>query len=220
VNTSADGATVEAAGGGGAAILDTATRLFARDGFAAVSTSEIARLAGVSKANVFHHFGSKQGLYLAVLKAVCASTVDASLDPRGADDHGALEALRTFFATHLGRLLDDPGAAQLVLREIAQGDDAQQRVLAEEVFADRYTRLVAMVRDAQQQSMLRRDFDPGLLAFLMVGANVFFFETRSVMPHLPEAGFASDPARYSDSVFTLLLRGAAFDPARLGGSLE
>jgi len=219
VNTDHNKDIAEVASTGGAAILETAIRLFARDGFAGVSMSEIARLAGVSKANIFHHFGSKQRLYLAVLKAVCARTVGATLDGH-ANERSSLESLRSFLATHLRLLLDDPGAAQLVLREIAQGDDAQQRLLAEEVFSDHFTRLVAMVRDAQQQAILRRDCDPGLLAFLMVGANVFFFETRAVTPHIREAGFASDPARYSERVFNLLMHGAARDPAQCNDPVD
>jgi len=210
---------IEPTTGGGAAILETATRLFARHGFAAVSMSEIARLAGVSKANIFHHFGSKRRLYLAALKTVCESTVGASLDEHQGSGN-PLQSLQSFFATHLRLLLDDPGAAQLVLRELARGDDAQQRLLAEEVFSDHFTRLVAMVRDAQRQAILRSDFDPALLAFLMAGANVFFFETRAVTPHIREAGFASDPARYSECVFKLLMRGAARDPAQSNDSAE
>lgn len=55
-------------------IVDVAFGLFARRGIDGVSISEVALAAGVSKANVMHHFGSKNGLY-----AACLDTIDAHL---------------------------------------------------------------------------------------------------------------------------------------------
>ena len=50
------------------AILEAAEILFADKGFDAVSMSAIARLAETSKPNIYHHFKSKHGLYLAVMQ--------------------------------------------------------------------------------------------------------------------------------------------------------
>jgi len=47
-------------------VLDEATRLFSERGYAAVSTSDVARAAGVAEGSVFHYFGSKQELLRAV----------------------------------------------------------------------------------------------------------------------------------------------------------
>lgn len=48
------------------AILDAALPLFARKGFAATTTKEIAQAAGVSEALIFKHFPSKTSLYEAI----------------------------------------------------------------------------------------------------------------------------------------------------------
>jgi AcrR family transcriptional regulator len=48
-------------------ILDRAEKLFARKGYSAVSTRELARACGVHPYTVQHHFGSKPKLYEAVL---------------------------------------------------------------------------------------------------------------------------------------------------------
>src|SRR5213078_1636709 len=52
-------------------ILAVAEELFAECGFEAVSMNAVAEKAGVSKANIFHHFTSKRELYLAVLHNAC-----------------------------------------------------------------------------------------------------------------------------------------------------
>ena len=48
-------------------ILDRAERLFARKGYRAVSTRELARACGVHPYTIQHHFGAKARLYAAVL---------------------------------------------------------------------------------------------------------------------------------------------------------
>lgn len=47
-------------------IVDVARRAFAAGGFAAATNREIAQAAGVTTGAVYHHFGSKEALYLAV----------------------------------------------------------------------------------------------------------------------------------------------------------
>jgi AcrR family transcriptional regulator len=48
-------------------ILDACLPVFARHGYENTSTSMLAEAAGISKALIFHHFGSKKELYLSVL---------------------------------------------------------------------------------------------------------------------------------------------------------
>ncbi|NUS73482.1 MAG: TetR/AcrR family transcriptional regulator [Corynebacteriales bacterium] len=52
------------------ALIATARRLFAADGYAVTSLEAIARETGVTKGALYHHFGSKQGLFNAVLAQV------------------------------------------------------------------------------------------------------------------------------------------------------
>jgi AcrR family transcriptional regulator len=47
-------------------IIDAARRAFAAGGFAAATNREIAAASGVTTGAVYHHFGSKDALYLAV----------------------------------------------------------------------------------------------------------------------------------------------------------
>ena len=51
------------------AIVDAARAVFAERGYRAGSLRDVGERAGVSAANVVHHFGSKEGLLLAVLEA-------------------------------------------------------------------------------------------------------------------------------------------------------
>ena len=195
---------------GARAILGVAKRLFAEKGFDAVSINQIAQQAGVSKANVFHHFTSKDALYLAVLKVACEETVGSLAEAHSSGNAG--EDLWSFFSSHLAAMLANQASARLILREIMESKNEREQTLAEHVFAEYFSRLVGMVSEGQTQGLLRKGFDPALLAYLMLGANVFFFENHTVTAHLAEGGFARMPDRYSHDVFRLLLQGALVDP--------
>jgi len=51
-------------------ILDCARRLFSERNYASVSTTEIAREAGVARGLLHHYFGSKRDLYLEVVRTL------------------------------------------------------------------------------------------------------------------------------------------------------
>lgn len=74
-------------------LVDTACHLFSRRGIDGVSIADVATAAGASKANVIHHFGSKDGLYAAVLERIDAH-LDAAVDAAGGSSRPAV-ALRT-----------------------------------------------------------------------------------------------------------------------------
>jgi TetR/AcrR family transcriptional repressor of mexJK operon len=59
------------------AILEAATALFLRNGYAGTSMDEIAALAKVSKQTVYKHFADKESLFSAIVTAA----VDAAGDP-------------------------------------------------------------------------------------------------------------------------------------------
>jgi len=60
-------------------VIKAALEEFAENGYAAASTNTITRKAGISKGLLFHYFGSKQQLYLAVLD-FCMDQVLARFD--------------------------------------------------------------------------------------------------------------------------------------------
>src|SRR5438094_7744697 len=76
----------EEAVGKAAIVLAAAKRAFLAAGFGAVSMDTIAREAGVSKATVYAHFGSKEELFGAVIERECERYFDrfsaGELDPR------------------------------------------------------------------------------------------------------------------------------------------
>lgn len=51
-------------------LIQIARDIFTRDGYANAATEEIVQLAGVTRGALYHHFGSKEGLFQAVLASI------------------------------------------------------------------------------------------------------------------------------------------------------
>ena len=196
---------------GAKAILATAAELFSERGYAGTSINTIATAAGTSKANIFHHFGSKEGLFLAVLQSAAEETAGliGTLEDSSAP---ADERVAGFCRGHLRILLDNPQPHRLVLREMLEHGDERGLALANDVVGDAFARLVALIREGRESGGFRSEVDPTLAATLLVGANVFFFQTVSVLRHLPEVDFADQPERFSDGVIDLILNGLSNPP--------
>ncbi|MFP7723140.1 TetR/AcrR family transcriptional regulator [Lysobacter sp. A3-1-A15] len=62
-----------------AAILEAAKRMFTRNGFEGASMDQIATEAGVSKLTVYSHFGDKDTLFVAAVRAYCEQQLPSSL---------------------------------------------------------------------------------------------------------------------------------------------
>src|SRR5260370_32011546 len=59
-----------------ALILQSAKRVFARSTYAEASVGDLARESEITEPMLYKHFGSKKGLFLAVLKEFCAQFFD------------------------------------------------------------------------------------------------------------------------------------------------
>jgi TetR/AcrR family transcriptional repressor of mexJK operon len=80
------------------AILDAARRVFLREGYSA-SMDLVAAEAGVSKQTVYNHFGSKEGLFRAILNHASGELLDVLVEREGAraDPAATLEVIARRF---------------------------------------------------------------------------------------------------------------------------
>ncbi len=188
-------------------ILAAAEKLFAESGFDAVSMNAVAELAGVSKANIFHHFSSKNALYLAAMRNACRRSTPL-MDNLEGTSGTFVERLHHFARAHLAHLLENEQTSRLIQREVIENDPQRCQELAEQVFGDNFARLVAIMRSGQQRGELRADVDAGMVATLLIAANMFFFQSREVSRHLPDVTHLSDdPAAYSKLLVDILMHG-------------
>ncbi|MFH8974969.1 TetR/AcrR family transcriptional regulator [Streptomyces sp. NPDC017890] len=138
-----------------ARILDSATELFARSGFNAVSLRDIAAHAGLTHAGVLHHFPGKDSLLAEVLShrdRIDAQSVFPGITHPGTPEPAPAERLRMLTGV-VARNASTPGLVALYTKLSAEATDPghpahhyfkeRYRVLREEL-----TLLVDALREA------------------------------------------------------------------------
>lgn len=186
-------------------IIRAAEPLFAVHGYDGVSMQRIAVAAGVSKANIYHHFPSKKALYLAVLR-YALEDIQALLTELHQAEGDSREKLAHFARAQLEHLLEHDCLARLVLRELLDGDHARGRELAEQVFAGYFNLVQALLAQGQREGQVRRDVDAGHMAAAIAAMNVFLFQNWPALKHLPGERFA-DIRDSGRTLFALLFDG-------------
>ena len=148
-------------------ILTAAAAAFSDHGYAGTSLNDVIRAAGVTKGAFYHHFPSKEALALEVIghkqREWAGRVVSAGLrDPRAIDQIRAM----------VGALCDiheqDPAgqALQRLCIELSEDRDLAPRLSMQ--FTNWTDMTETVIRRAQEQGDLRRDFDPRVAAEVAV----------------------------------------------------
>lgn len=81
-------------------LLHISIELFSRKGFNGTSTRDIANAMSMSISNIYHYFGSKEGLLLAILEKT-AQKLLSELHKANRPDPDPVEGFRHLLSTHL-----------------------------------------------------------------------------------------------------------------------
>lgn len=171
-------------------LIGAATTAFAFDGFHAASLKQIAGAAGVNPALIAYHFGNKQGLYLAVFKAI-ADRVLARVGPRMAALQDALdadaEALRQALFSMVDAMLEllsgDEGRAWALLITREQASPTEAFEVIYEGFMGRMLALVTAVIDRLKPGI--GEEEARLFVVLLMGQILVFRVSRTaVLRHM------------------------------------
>ncbi len=108
-----------------AAILTAAQRLFTALGYDGASMDQIAAEAGVSKLTVYSHFGDKDALFAAAVRAVCEAQMPPELFVT--ESRGPLRTQLTGIAHAFFRLITSDEALSMHRMMLTQCSDAHVR---------------------------------------------------------------------------------------------
>jgi TetR/AcrR family transcriptional regulator len=186
-----------------AAILEAATRIFALRGFVGASMQDITDASGINKSPIYHHFGSKEGLYAAVKQNLAAACDRQSVGIDRADERPA-----------------DPRAELRRLFETFRDNEALLRVCAwsrlegGRAGGPGETGLMQALRKrlelAQERRIIRGDIDPGNLTVMLVALVAFWLEGHLNAAVVVEGG--PDEPAYLRQAIALVERGLLPNP--------
>ncbi len=149
-------------------ILWEAQRLFAQEGYSAVSMRALARAVKLSPATLYHYFPTKEALLMELafriaerfLKAV-AGISESSLE--------VTHKLERFCRAHLETLLEEPSQAVIFLREAPQhlGEPDRSAFLAQQRQYE--NQLEVILREGLSRNLFR-DFEPRFMTLSLLAA--------------------------------------------------
>ncbi|MGE0787367.1 MAG: TetR/AcrR family transcriptional regulator [Sandaracinaceae bacterium] len=191
------------------ALIDAAIKLFSERGYGATSLKAIAEAAEISHGVIPFHFGSKEGLLLAVVESLFERFTDAVIAPLAEHerDYGSrdlealMHAMLRFQTEHpeVGRLFQ-------VLMFEAIGPTPELRPH----FESFHERLFALgrgwVREGVARGALRQDLD---VDAAVQGVLSFFTGLRTYRLLLDDR---VDPHRVHEQMLSFIRRGALPDP--------
>ncbi|WP_163509914.1 TetR/AcrR family transcriptional regulator [Fodinicola acaciae] len=145
-----------------AEIVAVATELFARGGYRGTALADVAARAGITQPGLLHHFGSKEGLLLAVIEQRDADSEAYAMEVLGQDAGLRLPSIPDFARRNRGK----PGLAKLFTVLVAESLEPDSP--GHEHFVERYRALraivAAMIASAQKDGRVRAGIDPKLKA--------------------------------------------------------
>lgn len=156
-------------------ILSVATRLFARRGFEGATTDQIADKAQVNKRMIYHYFGSKEQLYLAVLERAYATAreAEARLKLDEAAPVSALARLAEFTFDSFAR--DRTFISLLNTENRNEGKVLKKSAKVREMNSTVVTAVARILAKGETEGLFRKGIDPFQLWVSIVGVSYFYF---------------------------------------------
>jgi AcrR family transcriptional regulator len=141
-------------------ILATATREFSLHGFSGARTEAIASKSQCNIRLIYHHFKSKQGLYIAVIEAAYADIrrKEAELQFDLSDPTGALESLLLFTIEYFEKNTYFEGLLQA--ENMIQGRFVRRSKRVPESAARLKSTLSDIIKAGERSGAFRRKLDP------------------------------------------------------------
>jgi AcrR family transcriptional regulator len=152
------------------ALLRSARKVFATQGYEAASVREIARQAGVDPALIVHHFGSKEGLWVAVVEQMTEqsnSLVDAT-KALGAVRLTARERMKQALVLLIDLLFEDQDIG-MFFSTAATEQGERLNVLIERLYRPYQEVFVSLLTDSMKAGKLKAR-DPALMYAMMLSA--------------------------------------------------
>jgi len=157
-----------------AVILEAATEEFAAHGFGGARVDAIAARAQTNKRMLYHYFGDKEGLYLAVLEATYAAIRNAEkhLDLANRDPEEGMRELALFTWRHF--LAHPEFLSLLVTENLHQARFLQRSDKVLEMHSHFIDELSDVLRRGEAAGIFRPAVDP-ISVYLTIAALGFFY---------------------------------------------
>ena len=190
------------------AILEAATGEFVSNGFAGASVNEIAARANVNKRMLYHYFGKKEELYIAVLERtyIALRTAQTQLKLSNVPPAEAVETLILFTWNYY---IQYPELLSLMATEnILRGKYLARSERVRDLDSPVMNILDEILKRGAKEGVFRPDVDPRQLYLSIASLSAFFIATRCTLSTLIGRDLTTEEAlqKRSQHVVEVILR--------------
>jgi len=157
-------------------LIRTARRLFAENGYDATSVRAITREAGANLGAITYHFGSKAGLYDAVLSEAFVPVATRAAEAGGPDP---IEAIERLVAGVFKEIAANPDMQLLILQQVVQ--KKAMPAAAQKGLGAVLSSIARQVETGQRAGRIRAG-DPVLMAVSVMAQPAYFSLVRRFAP--------------------------------------
>jgi AcrR family transcriptional regulator len=150
-------------------IVRAALAVIARKGVSGLTTAVLAKEVGISEANLYRHFRSKDEILSETGKAV-GEAIRKNLESALKTSDVPLVKLKKAFMLHLEYIEKNEGIPRLGFSEEMHVSNAKLKKLFRNNIELYSAGLASIVREGQRSGSIRTDVDPAALASLIIGA--------------------------------------------------
>jgi AcrR family transcriptional regulator len=160
-------------------ILGAAVRVFARQGYNATGTADIAREAGIGEPTIYRYFANKRALYLAAI-ADGAEEIHANWERIAAEAPDPLAALQRIGAWYYAEMQRRPELLVLRSRSFSESPDAEAQALARDSFTSIVRFVQSLFNEAKMRGLLRPETDVRTMTWLFMAVGSLIDLTRTL----------------------------------------
>lgn len=159
-------------------IIAACMELFSRKGFAATTTRDIGRAAGISEALIYSYFKDKQDLYDAIIEEKMKEAEPLYYPSEAVEKKDDLEVFRTIVGNFVRRLSEDDSFLRLLLFSALEGNDLTRTFVAGPV-GRFYEFLSGYISDRIEEGAFK-PVEPMVAARGLMGMAVYFILQRDI----------------------------------------
>lgn len=190
-------------------LLDVATALFARQGYARTTTAQLAQAAGVTEPIIYRHFDSKRDLFVALIERTGRETIE-QWERHLADASDPAERLRRLIGDN--PMVSERGrfAYRVILQAISETDDPVIHDALRAHIKSLHAFLVEELEAAQKEHKVTARFSAEIIAWLLIHLGLGYGVLDAM--NIPAQGTDSQGVHVRDVVERLLVGRAEAKP--------
>lgn len=165
-------------------IVQAAIELIAARGMKGFNIAALARRVGVAPSAIYHHFKNKDEVMEGVLDLV-QNRLMGNVREVHAKTGNALEQLKRLLAAHLQLILEHSALPRILFSEEIYGGKDERRARLNATIMGYLEEVALIIRQGQQQGLLRSELDPGALSVMFLG----LLQPSAILWHLSDGGF-------------------------------